>query len=150
MAIEWSKRDPGYAGMRGMCPFVDRALDPSNPSFFPHGAHGPEAGEDLRRMPVMLRLDAMTPAAFAEGRRFFSRPEDLARWRRSVRVPRLYTEGNQKGRTRIVCTAMVTRWFLEEIGRNAALRAAVVRVTLGLPLRAECLPPHEKGSEGAP
>jgi len=138
MASEWTTREAAYAEIMALCPFIDWALGAGSAGFFPADQQQLDAQD--QRLPVMLRLKGMLPAEFASGRAFFSDSAGQARWRRLVHVPALYTEGDMKGRTRIVCTAMVTRWFFEELTRNRALRAAVIRVTLGLPLRNESLP----------
>ena len=138
MASEWTTRAPAYAEIMALCPFIDWALGAGSAGFFPADQQALDAQE--QRLPVMLRLKGMLPAEFASGRAFFSDSAGQRRWQQRVRVPALYTESNMKGRTRIVCTAMVTRWFFEELTRNRALRAAVIRVTIGLPLRNESLP----------
>jgi hypothetical protein len=138
MASEWTRRAPAYAEIMALCPFIDWALGAGSAGFFPADQQLIE--ERDRRLPVMIRLKGMLPAEFASGRAFFPDGAGQERWRRRVHVPALYTEGDMNGRTRIVCTATVTRWFFEELARNRALRAAVIRVTLGLPLRNESLP----------
>lgn len=141
MAIEWTKREAAYAEIMALCPFIDWALGAGSAGFFPADQQLLDAQD--QRLPVMLRLKGMLPAEFASGRAFFPDSAGQERWRRRVRVPALYAEGDMKGRTRIVCTAMVTRWFFEELVRNRALRAAVIRVTIGLPLRNESLPEYK-------
>mgnify|MGYP000865275062 FL=1 len=91
----------------------------------------------------MIRLRDMLPAEFQEGSAFFKEKGARQRWKRRVKVPALYTDGDMRGRTRIVCTAWVTRWFFEQIASNAALRAAVIRVTPDAPMNSEAMPPFD-------
>jgi hypothetical protein len=148
MTIEWTVTEGGYSGIKGVCPFVDWALGTEHSTFFPTD-HGAPKDTGERRLPVMLRLDDITPAEFADGTRFFSNADDVARWRQRVRVSALYTAPAMRTRKRFACTALVTRWFFEELGRNEALLRAVARVTLGLPLREESLPPSGAEVPGA-
>ena len=138
MAIEWKEVTSGYSRLQGVCPFVDWSLGSENSGFFPMDESLPEGQEP--RLPVMLRLKGLSPARFASGDDFFDAADQRRRWRARVRVPALYTEPAMEGRTRIVCTALVTRWFFQELERNDRLLAAVIRVTLGLPLRDDSLP----------
>jgi hypothetical protein len=131
MAIEWTQSAAGDAEILAICPLIGSVLG-SGPH--PHLQHGEGRGRQRHRpFPVMIRLREMLPAEFQSGDAFYKEPGARARWRRRVKVPALYTEGNMRGRTRIVCTAWVTRWFFRQLVANAALRAAVIRVTPDVP-----------------
>ena len=146
MATKWSESQPVYAGIESICPFLERALGDGQADFFPAG-HTEDTQK--RRFPIMVRLKELTPRRFAAGDSFFSDPRELARWRARVLVPALYTEGDMKGRTRLVCTALVTRWFFDTVKTNKALRDAIIRITLALPLRDESLPVYKDIADGS-
>ena len=143
MPLEWTQSKADDAELRAVCPFIHSVLDLSGRQAFRRGEAG--APRRPRPFPVMIRLKEMLPAAFQSGDAFYKDAAARERWRRRVKVPAIYTRGDMRGRTRIVCTAWVTRWFFEQLASNAALRAAVVRVTPDAPLGSESMPPFEDG-----
>jgi hypothetical protein len=131
MAIKWTQSEAGDAEILAICPMIGAALGAAARSRVQRGeAHGKQRH---RPFPVMIRLKEMLPAAFQSGDAFFQDAGARARWRRRVKVPAIYTQGDMRERTRIVCTAWVTRWFFRQLAVNAALRAAVIRVTPDVP-----------------
>lgn len=147
MAIEWTQSKADDAELRAVCPFIHAVRDAAGPQLHGRGAAG--AQPRPRPFPVMIRLRKMLPAEFQSGDAFYEDAGARERWRRRVKVPALYTQGDMRGRTRIVCTAWVTRWFFEQLAANPALRAAVVRVTPDVPLGSDSLPPFEDDRDGA-
>jgi hypothetical protein len=145
MAIEWTQSEAGDAELLAICPFVHSILGAGNKR--PSRRIEAGAQERPRPFPVMIRLREMLPAEFASGHAFFGDPKAQARWRRRVKVPAIYTDGNMRGRTRIVCTAWVTRWFFEQLASNAGLRGAVIRVTPDVPPGSRAMPPFDKDDE---
>ena len=149
MALEWTQSKADDAELRAVCPFIHSVLDVSGRQASRRGEAG--VPRRPRPFPVMIRLKEMLPAAFQSGDAFYKDAGARARWQRRVKVPAIYTQGDMRGRTRIVCTAWVTRWFFEQLASNAALRAAVVRVTPDAPLGSESMPPFEdERGEAAP
>lgn len=132
MPSQWSLIDPGYSRIQGVCPYVDWALGSGEASFFPN--------QD-RRVPVILRLNRISPREFASGDSFISDTKLRALWRHRVRIPAIYTQPEWRKRPRIVCTASVTRWFFHVLDEHENIRSLVIRITLGLPLRGDSLPP---------
>lgn len=147
MSIQWTESKADDAELRAVCPFIHSVLDVAGRQ--PFGREDAGAHRRTPPFPVMIRLREMLPAAFQSGDAFYKEPAARARWRRRVNVPAIYTQGDMRGRTRIVCTAWVTRWFFEQLASNAALRAAVIRVTPDVPLGREALPPFEDGRDEA-
>ena len=146
MAFEWTQSKADDAQLRAICPFIHTVLDAGGGR-----ASRPGGGPGRPKpFPVMIRLKEMLPAEFQEGGAFFKEKGGRQRWQRRVKVPALYTDGDMRGRTRIVCTAWVTRWFFEQLASNAALRAAVIRVTPDVPMNSEAMPPFEDDRDGAP
>lgn len=141
MAIQWTTSEAGDAEILAICPTIGAVL---GAGARPHLQRGEARGKQHHApFPVMIRLKEMRPAEFQSGDAFFTEPGARARWRRRVKVPALYTEGNMRGRTRIVCTAWVTRWFFRQLVANAALRAAVIRVTPDVPTCSHAWPELE-------
>lgn len=142
MTSEWKRREAGYSDLQGVCPYVDWALGSGSRGFFPH--------TQKLRVPVMLRLDRMLPRDFASGDSFFPDARGRALWRNEVRVPAIYTQPDWSTRSRIVCTAVVTRWFFRILEERKDIRARILRITLGLPLREDSLPLYQAwNGEGA-
>lgn len=152
MAFEWTQSEADDAALRAICPFIHTVLGTGG------GGGGAARRGEARRgeapgrpkpFPVMIRLRDMLPAEFQQGRAFYEDKEAQRRWKRRVKVPALYTKGDMRGRTRIVCTAWVTHWFFEQLATNAALRAAVIRVTPDVPMNGEAMPPFESEAREA-
>lgn len=131
MAIKWTQSEAGDAEILAICPMIGAVLGGAARAHVPTGEW--RGKHRHRPFPVMIRLKEMLPAAFQSGDAFFKDAGARARWRRRVKVPAIYTEGDMRGRTRIVCTAWVTRWFFRQLAANPALRAAVIRVTPDVP-----------------
>ncbi len=107
MAFEWTQSKADEAQLRAICPFIHSILDLGGGRASRRGS-GPGRPKPF---PVMIRLKEILPAEFQEGSAFFKEKGARQRWQRRVKVPALYTKGDMRGRTRIVCTAWVTRWF---------------------------------------
>ncbi len=138
-AAQWVEAESSYAHIPGMDPYVEWALGAGRANFF-------REGRQQRWMPVALRLNGINPRDFADGGKFVEDGQSLALWRASVRVSPLYTEpGRDPAET--YCTAMVRQGFFEVMKRSGRLREFVARVTIGLPLGAESLPPANASQE---
>jgi hypothetical protein len=138
-AAEWVEAESSYAHIPGMDPYVEWALGAGRPHFF-------REGRQQRWLPIAVRLNGISPRDFADGNIFVEDGQSLALWRASVRVSPLYTEP-ERGADEIFCTAMVSQGFFEFMKRNGRLREFVARVTIGLPLDAESLPPSNAVKE---
>src|SRR5690606_32480166 len=108
------------------------ALDAGKGSFFP-------SGRQQRWLPVLVRLNGISPRDFADGQHFVDDGQSLAMWRASVRVSPLYID-DRHDRRQPYCTAMVRPGFFEFMKRSRKLRESVARITIGLPLDSESLP----------
>jgi hypothetical protein len=138
-AAEWVEAESSYAQIPGMDPYVEWALGAGRPQFF-------REGRQQRWMPVALRLNGISPQDFADGGLFVEDGQSLALWRASVRVSPLYANA-ERGPNEAFCTAMVRQGFFEFMKRSGRLREFVARVTIGLPLDAESLPPSNASKE---
>lgn len=139
MPLEWSIDEPRYAGIPGIDPGVEWALGPGRRYFFPPGRQ-----QDW--MPVLVLLDGISAAEFADGSGFIE-DSQLPEWRRSVRVSPLYLTPIPAFEAVPQCTAMVTETLFEMLSENDALQRVVTRVTLGLPLNQSSLPDDDDGNE---
>jgi hypothetical protein len=137
---EWVTVDSSYANIPGMDPYVEWALGAGRAHFFLEG-------RQQRWLPVLLQLRGVSPGEFADGHGFIEDGQSLALWRASIRVDSLYAEREQEEDGDTYCTAMVRPGFFEFMRRSARLRESVARVTIGLPLDAESLPPAESNSD---
>jgi hypothetical protein len=136
---EWVKVDSNYVHISGMDPYVEWALGAGRANFF-------LPGRQQRWLPVLVRLKGISPQEFANGQQFVEDGQSLALWRASVRVSALYTGGERDDRE-TYCTAMVRPGFFEFVKRSDTLRDSVARITIGLPLDAESLPPSDANKE---
>ena len=141
MSSQWIPEGLGYSSVMGVDPAVEWALGEDGvEDFFP--------SERREWMPVLVQLTddlSFRVADFIEGKRIA--PDFLSIWARSVRVPRVHAlapggDGNVR-----FCTALVTREFFELVWKKDAVQKNyvkyVARVSLGLPLEAESLPPDK-------
>lgn len=135
---EWLEVESSYAHIPGMDPYVEWALGAGRAHFF-------REGRQQRWLPVVVRLKNTSPREFADGDKFIDDGQSLALWRASVRVSPLYASRESVDET--FCTAMVRQGFFEFMKGNARLRDSVTRVTIGLPLDAESLPPSDASKE---
>lgn len=136
-AGEWGQAEPSYAHIPGMDPYVEWALGAGRPHFF-------MPGRQRRWIPILVRLNGISPDDFADGQQFVDDGQSLALWRASVRLSPIY---RGRGVHEPYCTAMVTPGFFEFMKRSDKLRQSVTRVTIGLPLDAESLPAPENSKD---
>jgi hypothetical protein len=135
----WIEAESSYVHIPGMDPYVEWAVGAGRAHFF-------KEGRQQRWLPVAIRLNGISPREFADGNQFVEDGQSLALWRASVRVSPLYTSA-ERSKGEIFCTAMVSQGFFEFMKRNGRLRDFVARVTVGLPLDRESLPPNNAAKE---
>lgn len=142
MPTQWSWADPVYANVPGVDADAEWALGDGKAQFFP-------AGRQDRWIPVLVQLHKPTMRAFIGGRSFIDDARSLSWWQDSVRVSPLYGEDQQIATQATHFVAMVRQGFFEFLRQNDRLRAEVARVTIGLPLDAECFSPDFAPTAGA-
>lgn len=134
MAFEWTKGSPAYPGIPDFDPYAEWVLGPGRPYYF--GAEGPRPW-----IPLLLLLDGVTPAEFADGADFVAE-SDKPTWRLMVRVPELALARNLEG----YCPVLVKEVFFQELATNTKLRKRVTDFQLAEPLPADSFPPPAAGA----
>jgi hypothetical protein len=140
-ASGWVEAASNYAQIPGMDPYAEWALGTGRQHFF-----RPQAGRQQRWLPVLIRLNGISPQAFVDGQSFVDDGQSLSLWRGSIRLSPLYARRESDSKEPY-CTAMVRLGFFEFLKRNETLRAVVTRITIGLPLDAASLPSSENTKE---
>lgn len=146
MSSEWFKEDElTLASALGVDPDVEWALSGEEGLDYLFPAEG------LRWMPVVVEFktgSSLSLDDFRDGTEIAG--EQLEQWRKSVRALRLHTIEQHRDKPLRFCTALVTRDFFQLVwnlwkqgGTKSNYFQQVDRVTLGLPLEEDSLPPVE-------
>jgi hypothetical protein len=141
MAKTWVADEQKLLDARGIDPAVEWALNEGSDYLFPE--------EGLHWVPVLVELKAGSDLGleqFADGERLA--PKHVETWRASVRALRLHAIGADAAERLRFVSALVTRDFFALLSREPDVRSRygehIARVSLGLPLEAESLPPPEQ------
>ena len=140
MAEAWKRKKPRFPKKLQVDPYIDWALDLAEgmPQVIGKGA-----------LPILVRLNGISANEFALAKGFIDDFEARKKWKRSVRVPRLYTRPATGLEGAVNCTALVTDFFFDQLISNARLGPFVSQITLGLPLGQEALPKPRRAKSPA-
>jgi hypothetical protein len=143
MSADWTYQDAGLATDPGIDSAIDWALGAGRGSFF-----GPGRQQD--RIPIVVLLNGISASGFAQGDLFIETDDERISWRASVSVPAFYTDAPADPAPGLgYVTAMVRTNVPGLLQTNARLRGFIARISIGLPLGEESLPPPKPAPKPA-